>query len=86
MHQCTCSRSAVHQSNSLWKEAVDKSVSLTFMTPEKFKECVERVGGVPEDVQCPAPVAALEEFLDRGEGNSDDPLSSSNYSLQSFFA
>ena len=63
----------------------------SFLTPElfswwqQFKECVERVGGVPDDVQCPAPAAAVEESLDRGEGNSDEPLSSSNYSLQGFF-
>ena len=41
------SRSLVHQSKSLWKEAVDKSVSSTFMTSEPYswwqhKECVER--------------------------------------------
>ena len=29
-----------------------------------------------------APALALEELMDRGEGNSDDPLSSSHYSVQ----
>ena len=82
-YECARSRSTFQQSNSLWKEAADKSVSSTFMTDcwEQFKECVERVGGV----QCSAPAAALEEFFDKWEGNSDDPLSSSNYSLQGFF-
>ena len=42
-------------------------------------------GRVSADVQYHAPAAALEEFLDRGEGNSDDPLSSPNNSLQCFF-
>ena len=46
---------------------------------------VQIMCSVPDDVQCPAPAAALEEFMDRGEGNSDDPLSSSHYSLQVFF-
>ena len=42
-------------------------------------------GGIPDDVQCSAPAAALEEFMDRREGNSDDPLGCSHYSLQVFF-
>ena len=64
VHPCTCSRSAVQQSNSLRKEAVGKCVSLAFLTPdvfswwEQFKDCEERVGGVPDDVQCPAPAVA----------------------------
>ena len=47
MTRCTSSRSAVHQSYSLWREAVDKSVSSDLVTPElfswweQFKNCGE---------------------------------------------
>ena len=47
----------ISSSAILWKEAVDKFVCSTFLTPEpfscreQFKGFVERVGGIPDDVQ-----------------------------------
>lgn len=44
--------------------------------------CLWRECGVPGNCKGYAPAAAMEEFLDIGEENSDNPLSSPRYPLQ----